>query len=101
MISELQKGSEFDFMLVHMIGVDSAGHTFGSKHPEVERKLGETEKFIEKVIELMDNDTTLLVYGDHGMTMEGSHGGNSELEMRTALFAYQKEPFPFAKKYRE
>ena len=49
----------------------------------------------------MDNDTTLVVYGDHGMTEEGSHGGNSELEMRTALFAYQKEPFPFAKKYRE
>ena len=39
-ISELQKGSEFDFMLVHMIGVDSAGHTFGSKHPQIERKLG-------------------------------------------------------------
>ena len=35
------------------------------------------------------------------MTEEGSHGGNSELEMRTALFAYQKKPFPFAKKYRE
>lgn len=45
-ISELKRGSEFDFMLVHMIGVDSAGHTFGSKHPSIERKLLETEKFI-------------------------------------------------------
>ena len=29
----------------------------------------------------MDNETTLVVYGDHGMTVEGSHGGNSNLEM--------------------
>jgi len=100
-LSELERGSDFDFMLVHMIGVDSAGHTFGSKHPAIERKLLETEKFIKKVTELMDDDTTLVVYGDHGMTEEGSHGGNSELEMRTAMFAYQNKPFPFAKKYHE
>lgn len=45
----------------------------------------------------MDDDTTLVVFGDHGMTVEGSHGGNSDLEMRTAVFSYQKKPFPFAK----
>ena len=49
----------------------------------------------------MDDDTTLVVFGDHGMTEEGSHGGSSELEMHTALFAYQKKPLPFGKLYRE
>lgn len=47
----------------------------------------------------MDRDTTLVVFGDHGMTSDGSHGGSSELEMRSALFAYQKTAFPMAKKY--
>ena len=46
-IPELEDGSNFDFLLLHMIGMDSAGHTYGSKHPEVTRKLKETESFIE------------------------------------------------------
>lgn len=50
-LAELDKGSDFDFMLVHMIGLDSAGHTFGSKHPEITRKLLDTEKFVAKVID--------------------------------------------------
>ena len=49
----------------------------------------------------MDEDTTLVVFGDHGMTQEGSHGGSSEIEMRTVLFSYQKKPFPLGHKYRQ
>lgn len=43
----------------------------------------------------MDNDTFLLVFGDHGMNMAGKHGGGSEGELRTAIFAYHKKGFPF------
>ena len=43
---------------------------------------------VTQVIDMMDDETTLVVFGDHGMTNEGSHGGVSDLEMRTALFAY-------------
>jgi phosphatidylinositol glycan class O len=39
------------------------------------------------------------VFGDHGMTESGNHGGGSENEMRTVLFAYQKTPFPMAQYY--
>ncbi len=42
----------------------------------------------------MDRHTTLIIFGDHGMTNNGDHGGSSELEMRTILFAHQKTPFP-------
>ena len=87
-------------MLIHMIGLDCAAHTFGSRSPEIERKLLETESFIEKVIKTMDFDTTLVVFGDHGMTEEGNHGGDTLLEMRTGVFAYQKKPFPLGKLYR-
>lgn len=47
----------------------------------------------------MDDETTLIVFGDHGMTEDGNHGGGTELELRTVFFAYQKEPFPFSHLY--
>lgn len=39
----------------------------------------------------MDNDTLLVVIGDHGMTETGDHGGDSRLELETALFFYSKK----------
>ena len=36
----------------------------------------------------MDDKTTLIAFGDHGMTDDGNHGGKSDLEMRTVLFTY-------------
>ena len=44
----------------------------------------------------MDDKTTLICFGDHGMTEDGNHGGGSELEMRTVMFAYQHTPFPMS-----
>lgn len=46
----------------------------------------------------MDEDTTLLVFGDHGMTDDGNHGGASLNELRSVLFSYSKKGFPFKKK---
>lgn len=34
-LEELKKGSKFDFLLGHIIGVDSAGHSFNAAHPEI------------------------------------------------------------------
>ncbi len=56
---------------------------------------------LEQIIARMDNQTTLIVFGDHGMTQDGNHGGGSGLELRTVLFAYQKEPFPLSEVYAE
>ena len=35
-----------------------------------------------------------MLYGDHGMTADGNHGGDSEFEVRTVFFAYTKAGFP-------
>ena len=95
----LAAGSDFDIMLAHIIGVDSAGHTYDSQSSEIERKLRDSEDIIKNIVEKMDDKTTLVVFGDHGMTVDGNHGGASLLEMRTALFAYQKTPFPMHEKH--
>ena len=45
----------------------------------------------------MDNETVLMLYGDHGMTSDGNHGGESPNEVRTVFFAYTKAGFPMLK----
>ena len=86
-------------MMIHLLGVDNAGHTYDSFSKEIERKLSDTEKVIKKIVEKMDDKTTLLVLGDHGMTPDGNHGGETLLETRSAFFAYQKTPFPMYSVY--
>lgn len=36
----------------------------------------------------IENDTILFVFGDHGMTKTGDHGGDSNDEVKAALFVY-------------
>ena len=84
----LDSGKDFQLMIGHLIGLDHAGHAFGALDPMIEKKMLDIEGVLENVIEKMDEDTTLVVFGDHGQTVAGSHGGNSALEMRTVFFAY-------------
>ena len=39
---------------------------------------------------VLDNDTILMVFGDHGMTRSGDHGGDSEDELQAGLFVYSR-----------
>lgn len=38
----------------------------------------------------MDNETLLIVLGDHGMTTTGDHGGDSSDEINAALLVHTK-----------
>ena len=101
LFKELAEGSNFNFLIAHLIGMDHAGHSYDTRHPELQRKMHEVESTIEKVLQQIDDETTVVIFGDHGMTEDGSHGGSSDEEMRTVLFAYQKKPFPMGRKYRQ
>ncbi|XP_055379561.1 GPI ethanolamine phosphate transferase 3 [Condylostylus longicornis] len=86
---ELNQG-DWDLLIAHFLGVDHCGHRYGPLHPEMSRKLTEADNIIRKTIEIMDNETTLFVIGDHGMTKTGDHGGESIDEIEALLFAYSK-----------
>lgn len=46
-------------------------------------------------MEHLQNDTLLVVMGDHGMTDSGDHGGESQKETDAAIFLYSPSPlFP-------
>ena len=82
------KRNDHSVLLAHFLGVDHCGHTFGRNHPEMERKLKQMDSIIRQALREIHNDTILFVIGDHGMTPNGDHGGDSELEMTSTLFAY-------------
>ena len=96
---EVKNKTDWSLVIGHMLGVDHCGHTFGSLTPHIGKKLLEIDSFIDDVINIVDEDTLVMTFGDHGMTLDGNHGGGSLLEMRSALFAYQKTPFPMYEVY--
>ncbi|KAM5300241.1 LOW QUALITY PROTEIN: GPI ethanolamine phosphate transferase 3 [Ctenodactylus gundi] len=79
---------EWDVLIAHFLGVDHCGHKHGPHHPEMAKKLSQMDQVIQEIVERLENDTLLVVAGDHGMTMNGDHGGDSELEVSAALFLY-------------
>ncbi|GAA6040378.1 hypothetical protein JCM8097_007587 [Rhodosporidiobolus ruineniae] len=91
---EPTKQGEWDVVVAHGLGLDHAGHRFGAEHAETKRKLEQTNRLLEQVVEKMAGDTLLVVVGDHGMTDRGDHGGDSREEVDAALWVYSKAAKP-------
>ncbi|XP_077353622.1 GPI ethanolamine phosphate transferase 3, catalytic subunit [Festucalex cinctus] len=81
-------GDEWDVVVAHFLGVDHCGHRFGPDHPAMADKLTQMDGVIRSVIDHIQNDTLLVVMGDHGMTETGDHGGDSQKETDAAIFLY-------------
>jgi phosphatidylinositol glycan class O len=80
----------FDFLIGHFLGVDHVGHRLGPDHPSMFAKLEQMNKVLTRVVEMLDDDTLLVVLGDHGMDRTGDHGGDGELETSSGLWIYSK-----------
>ncbi|XP_060752128.1 GPI ethanolamine phosphate transferase 3 isoform X2 [Tachysurus vachellii] len=88
-------GDDWDVLIAHFLGVDHCGHRFGPDHPAMAEKLTQMDGVIRSVIKRLQEDTLLVVMGDHGMTDTGDHGGESQKETDAALFLYSGSPlFP-------
>eukprot|EP00051_Salpingoeca_urceolata_P021492 m.338012 g.338012 ORF g.338012 m.338012 type:complete len:997 (+) comp19809_c1_seq10:1096-4086(+) len=82
--------TDWEVLVGHFLGVDHCGHKHGPYHPAMASKLDEMNEMLERVTAMLSNDTLLVVLGDHGMTPEGEHGGETALEVDAALFLYGK-----------
>ncbi|KRY76462.1 GPI ethanolamine phosphate transferase 3, partial [Trichinella pseudospiralis] len=85
------RSNSWDLLIAHFLGVDHCGHKYGPNHPEMAKKLHQMDIVIRNVTKMMPDDTILFVFGDHGMTQNGDHGGDSEEELSAALFAYSSQ----------
>lgn len=83
---------QWDVLIGHCLGVDHAGHRYGPDHPAMASKLQQMDEFVRKLADSVDDDTLLVVMGDHGMDGKGDHGGESDDEVEAALWMYSKRP---------
>ena len=81
---------QWDVIFGHFLGVDHAGHRYGPDHPAMAEKLRQMNGVIEKIITNIDDQTLLVIMGDHGMDVKGDHGGESDEEIEAALWMYSK-----------
>ncbi|KAK7484510.1 hypothetical protein BaRGS_00024266 [Batillaria attramentaria] len=79
---------DWDVIIAHFLGVDHCGHRYGPDHPAMAEKLSQMDQVIRNVTQLLKDDTVLFVFGDHGMTRTGDHGGDSKDELTAGLFVY-------------
>lgn len=82
---------KWDVIFGHYLGVDHAGHQYGPNHPAMTSKLKQMDNVLRKIIASLDQDTLLVVMGDHGMDLKGDHGGESDDEVEAALWMYSKK----------
>ncbi|KAK2764934.1 mannose-ethanolamine phosphotransferase gpi13 [Arachnomyces sp. PD_36] len=83
--------TKWDVIFGHYLGVDHAGHRYGPDHAAMATKLAQMDRLIRDMIDSIDDETLLVVLGDHGMDAKGDHGGESDDEVEAALWMYSKK----------
>eukprot|EP01029_Cantina_marsupialis_P003054 TRINITY_DN1288_c0_g3_i1.p1 TRINITY_DN1288_c0_g3~~TRINITY_DN1288_c0_g3_i1.p1 ORF type:complete len:1037 (+),score=302.64 TRINITY_DN1288_c0_g3_i1:24-3134(+) len=81
---------DWDIIVAHTLGVDHIGHTHSPFHEAMGTKLDQMNQLIMEIENKMDDDTLLVIMGDHGMTDDGNHGGAHPRELAAGLFLHSK-----------
>ncbi|KAI8370429.1 uncharacterized protein BYT42DRAFT_582361 [Radiomyces spectabilis] len=93
----MEGDTSWDLAIAHFLGVDHCGHTYGPSHPNMAKKLTQMNGVLERLMTHIDNETLLVVMGDHGMSVEGDHGGESVEELMSGLFLYSGRDLTMAR----
>ncbi|MCJ1258913.1 mannose-ethanolamine phosphotransferase gpi13 [Lignoscripta atroalba] len=83
--------TKWDIVFAHYLGVDHAGHRYGPDHQAMAAKLRQMDDVFRELIRAIDDQTLLVVMGDHGMDAKGDHGGESDDEVEAALWMFSKK----------
>lgn len=83
---DAQLKQPFDALILHYLGLDHIGHTGGPMSVHMKPKQQEMDGILKKLYDSIDDEQTLIVLmGDHGMNEVGNHGGSSEGETSPGL----------------
>jgi len=81
--------------LVHGNELDHDAHIFKWGHNRTITSIKNGDRDIKIIVDTLQPDSLALIFGDHGGTREGRHGGGSKEELESGLFAYSKKNFTF------
>ncbi len=88
-----------DFLLVHTMGVDHAGHTHGGASPEYRQAVRHIDLLLAQYIPTwLAEGHTVIVTSDHGMHADGAHNDTVE-EVRSVPYWILQEQAAFAQKH--
>ncbi|MDO8752885.1 MAG: alkaline phosphatase family protein [Anaerolineales bacterium] len=79
-----------DYLLLHPMGMDYHGETFGSDSKEYRNHAIQQDAWLAPLIqEWMERSYTIMVTGDHGINKDGAHGGTTPEQREVPLFMIQ------------
>ncbi|KAJ0413689.1 transferase [Aspergillus carlsbadensis] len=89
MASELDR-EDWKGLVLHYPGLDCAAHFAGAKSSIVQAKQAEMDEAVRQIYDALERrpshkNTLFVLAGDHGMTNNGNHGGDTPEEMASAL----------------
>jgi predicted AlkP superfamily pyrophosphatase or phosphodiesterase len=79
-----------DYLLVHPMGMDYHGETYGSDSSEYRKQAVRQDMLLAPLlVEWKERGYTILVTGDHGINKDGAHGGTTPEQREVPLFVIQ------------
>lgn len=78
-----------DFLMIHSMNIDEAGHKFGSSSMEYAAVVSKVDSIISTIMPLwMKEGYNIVVTSDHGMNDKRLHGGNDYAQRYVALYVF-------------
>lgn len=83
----LRRHYQPDFMLVHPMNIDDAGHKFGSNSSEYHRMTAYANIVMSTLVPIwIASGYQVVITADHGMNEHHLHGGNTDLQRLVPLY---------------
>lgn len=91
----LRNACKPDFLLIHTMGIDYAGHIYGSESKEYEFAVLNAGNILASLIpRWQDAGYQILITADHGMNEHGIHGGCDSMQRDVPLYIISDKVVP-------
>lgn len=81
-----------DFLFIHSMNIDDAGHKFGSKSAEYACSISKADTVLGLYLpKWIEEGYNVIITSDHGMNENKIHGGNDYIQRYVPLYIFAKE----------